>query len=57
MRRRADVGLRPLRYLVAAAEHGSIRRAAALLFVGQSVVSRRIGELEQRLGVRLLDRR
>ncbi|PST17360.1 LysR family transcriptional regulator [Mesorhizobium plurifarium] len=56
MVQRPIVGLRPVRYVVAAAEEGSIRRAADRLGVHQSSVGRRIVELEQRLGVRLFER-
>ncbi|MDE2440858.1 MAG: LysR family transcriptional regulator, partial [Betaproteobacteria bacterium] len=42
--------LRHIRYVVAAADHGSFRRAAAALGIQESAVSRRIRDLEDRLG-------
>ena len=48
--------LSEIRYFVAAAESGSLRRAAEVLGVGQSCVSRRIMRLEEKLGVSLLER-
>ncbi|AXS40071.1 LysR family transcriptional regulator [Breoghania sp. L-A4] len=48
--------LSEIRYLVAAAENGSLRKAAELLGVGQSCVSRKIMRLEEKLGVSLLER-
>jgi DNA-binding transcriptional LysR family regulator len=42
--------LRYLRYVVAAAEHGSFRQTALALDVSQSTVSRRIRLIEHRLG-------
>lgn len=48
--------LSDIRYFVAAAENGSLRRAAEVLGVGQSCVSRKIMRLEEKLGVSLLER-
>lgn len=45
-----------IRYFVAAAENGSLRRAAEVLGTGQSGVSRKITSLENRLGVSLFER-
>jgi DNA-binding transcriptional LysR family regulator len=45
-----------LRYLLAVAEHGSTLAAARHLNVNQSTVQRRLGELEHRLGLRLVER-
>lgn len=46
----------PLRNVIAAAEHGSFRRAAAALGVTQSTLSRRIRRLEKNYGVTLFER-
>ena len=46
----------PLRTVIAAAEHGSFRRAAAALEVKQSTLSRRVCRLEEHLGVKLFER-
>lgn len=48
--------LRHLRYFVAAAEHGSFRKAAAALGIQESAVSRRIRDLEDHLGASLFQR-
>lgn len=48
--------LRHLRYLVAAAEHGSFRKAALALGVQESAVSRRIRDLEDEIGAALFIR-
>ena len=45
-----------LRTVIAAAEHGSFRRAAAALDVRQSTLSRRIRQLEEEYGVKLFER-
>lgn len=48
--------LRFLRYAIVTAEYGSFRRAALVLGVPQSTVSRRVQLLEHRLGARLFER-
>jgi len=45
-----------LRYVVAAAEHRSFRRAAAALNITQPTLSKRIRELEERLSMLLFER-
>lgn len=45
-----------LRYVVAAAEHRTFRRAAAALNITQPTMSKRIRELEEQLGVVLFER-
>ena len=52
----AGLGLHQLRYVLAAAEQGGFRRAARRLGVQQSAVSRRIRELEDRLGTPIFER-
>lgn len=53
---RAGLGLHHLRYVLAAAECGGFRRAARRLGVQQSALSRRIRELEERLGAPIFAR-
>jgi DNA-binding transcriptional LysR family regulator len=50
------IELRHLRYAVAAADHGSFRRAAMALKIQESAVSRRIRDLEDEIGVALFIR-
>ncbi|MER8421087.1 LysR substrate-binding domain-containing protein [Mesorhizobium sp. M1329] len=50
------IELRHLRYAVAAAQYGSFRRAAEALGVKQSSLSRRIRQMEDRLGVAVFER-
>lgn len=50
------IQIRHINYVIAAADHGSFRRAAAALGVQESVVSRRIRDLEERLGAALFVR-
>ena len=45
-----------IRYVVAAAEHRSFRRAAAALNITQPTLSKRIREFEERLGIVLFER-
>ena len=49
--------LSEIRYLVAAAENGSLRQGAETLGIGQSCVSRSVMRLEDKLGVSLLERK
>lgn len=51
-----EIEFRHLRYFVAAAEHGSFRKAGAAIGVQESAVSRRIRDLEDRLGAALFNR-
>jgi DNA-binding transcriptional LysR family regulator len=50
------IELRHLRYVVAAAEHGSFRRAATAVGVQESAISRRIRDLEDEIGATLFVR-
>lgn len=49
----ADVELRHIRYFLAAAEHGSLRRAADSLGVMHAALSHRLRDLEEEVGVSL----
>ncbi|MHC1550728.1 LysR family transcriptional regulator [Phyllobacterium sp. K27] len=51
-----SLDLRYLKYAILVAEHGSFRRAAEILGLSQSTVSRRVQLLERRLGAPLFDR-
>ena len=51
--RSETIELRHLRYFVAAAEHGSFRKAGAAIGVQESAISRSIRDLEDRLGASL----
>ena len=57
-RRRVErrISLHDLRVLMSVVQAGSMGKAAKLLATSQPSVSRSIGQLEQALGVRLLDR-
>ena len=50
------IELRHLRYFVAAAEHGSFRKAGAALGLSQSTISRCIADLEDQIGASLFHR-
>jgi DNA-binding transcriptional LysR family regulator len=50
------VDLVHLRYAVAAADHGSFRRAAEALLIGQSKLSRYVRQLEGRIGIIVFER-
>jgi DNA-binding transcriptional LysR family regulator len=50
------LAFRQLQYFVAAAEHGSFRKAAAALEVQESAISRRIRDLEDHWGASLFQR-
>lgn len=50
------IDVRHFHYALAAAEHGSFRRAAAALNVQQSTVSRGVRKLEHRVGAELFER-
>ncbi|MEH3116367.1 MAG: LysR family transcriptional regulator [Methylorubrum populi] len=52
----SSIELRHLRYFLAAAEHGSFRKAGIALAVQESSVSRRIRDLEDQLGASLFQR-
>ncbi|WP_106192545.1 LysR family transcriptional regulator [Umezawaea tangerina] len=51
-----DLDLRLVRYFTVVAEQGTFHRAAAVLGVAQPALSRQVHRLEERLGVRLLER-
>jgi DNA-binding transcriptional LysR family regulator len=51
-----SIELRHLRYTVAAADHGSFRRAGMALKIQESAISRRIRDLEDEIGVALFIR-
>ncbi len=48
--------LRHIRYFIAAAEHGSFRKAARALRIAESAISRRVRDLEDNLGASLFQR-
>jgi len=48
--------LRQLRYFVAVVNSGSLTRAASLVHIVQPALSQQMGQLEQELGVQLLQR-
>jgi DNA-binding transcriptional LysR family regulator len=54
--RTSAVDLQHLRYAVAAADHGSFRRAAEVLLLRQSTLSRCISQLEHSLGMTVFER-
>ena len=54
--RTSAVDLQHLRYAVAAADHGSFRRAAEVLLLRQSTLSRCISQLEYSLGLIVFER-
>lgn len=51
-----DISWEDVRLFLAVADHGSLTEAARHLRVGQPTVSRRLAELEERLGYHLFDR-
>ena len=51
-----NLDLGSLRSVIAAAEHGSFRQAAAALNLKQSALSRRVRHLEDQVGVSLFER-
>ena len=51
-----DVELRDLRLAVTASQHRSLRQAAEALNIRQSTLSRRLRDIERRLGVVLFER-
>lgn len=51
-----SIEFRHLRYFIAAAEHGSFRKAGAAIGVQEFAISRRIRDLEDRLGASLFHR-
>src|SRR5258705_13286154 len=54
--RTSAVDLQHLRYALAAADHGSFRRAAEVLLLRQSTLSRCIKQLEHSLGMIVFER-
>ena len=50
------IELRHLRYFIAAAEHGSFRKAGAAIGIQESAISRRVRDLEDSLGAALFHR-
>ncbi|MBN9593004.1 MAG: LysR family transcriptional regulator, partial [Alphaproteobacteria bacterium] len=50
------VELRHLRYAIAASDHRSLRRAAEILHLKQSTLSRCVRDLEEELQVQLFER-
>ena len=50
------IQVRHIKYVIAAADHGSFRRAAVALGVQESAMSRRIRDLEVQLGTALFIR-
>jgi DNA-binding transcriptional LysR family regulator len=52
----AKIDLKHLRYAVAAADHGSVRRAAETLSVRQSTLSRAVRQLEHATSIRIFER-
>lgn len=55
-RKELSIELRHLRYFIAAAEHGSFRKAGAACEVQESAISRRVRDLEDELGASLFNR-
>lgn len=55
-KQRFDISLEDLQTFIAVADHGSFSRAADRLALSQPSVSNRVRRLEEKLGVRLLDR-
>ena len=53
---RSRIKLQHLRYFVAAAEHGSFRKAGRALDIEESAISRRIRDMEDELGASLFQR-
>ncbi|REF73261.1 LysR family transcriptional regulator [Paracoccus versutus] len=51
-----SIELRHLRYFVAAAEHGSFRKAGSALGLSQSAISRCVADLEDQIGASLFHR-
>lgn len=51
-----DIELRDMRYFVQIIEDGTFTKAAEHLFISQPALSRKISELEEHVGVRLLER-